>query len=322
MKKTLLSALLVASSTTSLAWADVNIRIGHGAPSDYHMNLAWLHFKDLVESESNGEVTVDIYANGQIGADRELIESVQDGVIEITTPTVDMLAGWDPAYSLIGLPYAFSGREEALSKLYGDFGHELLRRAENIGMVGLGWMENGIREITTNTKPIYTYDDMRGMKIRTMQVQAHIEAFSAMGASPTPMSFNEVYSALQQGVIDAQENPITHVYSSRFYEVQKYLSRTNHVYSTHIVLANPEFYYGLSDEHQKLVNSALERSIEYQNEVIEKREKEFLGKIKESGVLVNELSSEQISDLQEKTESVRQKYYKMVDKKVVDSLLN
>lgn len=322
MNKTALVTLISASLVTGFVMAETTIRIGHGAPSDYHMNVAWEHFEQLVEKESNGDIQVDLYPNGQIGADRELIESVQDGVIEITTPTVDMLAGWDPAYSLIGLPYTFTGRSEALEKLNGEFGQKLLTRAENIGMVGLGWMENGIREVTTNSKPIYTPEDMKGMKIRTMQVQAHLEAFKAMGASPTPMSFNEVYSALQQGVIDAQENPITHIYSSRFYEVQKYMSRTNHVYSTHIVLANPDFFYGLSDEHQALVKSALARSVDFQQELVAKQEKEFLEKIIAAGVKVNDLTPDQIAVFQKNTADIRQKYFDMVDKDLVDSLVN
>jgi TRAP-type C4-dicarboxylate transport system substrate-binding protein len=155
-----------------------------------------------------------------------------------------------------------------------------------------------------------------------MQVEAHMDAFKAMGANPTPMSFNEVYSALQQGVVDAQENPLGHIYSSRFYEVQKCLTLSGHVYSTHMVLANPDFYAGLSDEDRALIDSALARAIDYQQEVIASEEQEQLAAIKAAGVTVTNLTPEEVAKFQEVTAPIREKYTKLVDPALIKALHN
>ncbi|HHX8572111.1 TPA: TRAP transporter substrate-binding protein [Vibrio alginolyticus] len=323
MKKgTLYLALSIAISgvTSTQAFAETTIRVGHGAADTYHMHKAWVKFKDLVEEESENEITVDIYPNGQVGGDRELTEAVQSGIIDMTAPVVEVMAGWDPAFSVPGLPYTFSSRTDALEALNGEFGQQLLAKVEDFGIKGLGWMENGIRHITSNKCPINQPSDLSGVKIRTMQVEAHMDAFKAMGANPTPMSFNEVYSALQQGVVDAQENPLGHIYSSRFYEVQDCLTLSGHVYSTHMVLANPDFYAGLSDKDRALINSALLRAIDYQQEVIAGEEQEQLAAIKAAGVTITSLTPEEVAKFRAVTAPIREKYTKLVDPKLIKAL--
>lgn len=317
----LLTATIASLSTMSInAFAETNIRVGHGAADTYHMHKAWVKFKELVEAESNKEITVDIYPNGQVGGDRELTEAVQAGIVDMTAPVVEVMAGWDPAFSVPGLPYTFADRDAALNALYGDFGNQLLAKAEIFGLKGLGWMENGIRNITSNKQAVHKPSDLDGVKIRTMQVEAHMDAFAAMGANPTPMSFNEVYSALQQGVVDAQENPLGHIYSSRFYEVQDFLTLSGHVYSTHMVLANPDFYASLSDEDRKLIDSALKRAIDHQQEVIAKEEQEQLAAIKAAGVTIVELTPEELAEFQKVTAPIREKYTKLVEPELMATL--
>ncbi len=319
---TLCLALSVALSgvVSAQASANVEIRVGHGAAETYHMNKAWLKFKELVEKESNHEITVDIYPNGQVGGDRELIEAVQSGIVEMTSPVVEVMAGWDTAFSVPGLPYTFKDRAAALKALNGKFGKMLLKKAEDYGLVGLGYMENGIRQITSNKCPVEKPSDLKGVKIRTMQVEAHMDAFKAMGANPTPMSFNEVYSALQQGVVDAEENPLGHIYSSKFYEVQKCLTLSGHVYSTHMVLANPDFYNSLSDKDKSLINSALKRAVDYQQDVIAGEEKDQLAAMKAAGMTITHLTADELSEFQKITAPIRQKYMQKVDPKIIQAL--
>lgn len=321
LKKTAMFVALACSvSFAGQVLAETTIKVGHGAADTYHMHKAWVKFKELVEAESDGELRVDIFPNGQIGGDRELTESVQSGVVDMTAPVVEVMAGWDPAFSIPGLPYTFANRADALDALCGDFGNMLLARVEDFGIKGLGWMENGIRNITSNVGPVEKPSDLEGVKLRTMQVGAHMDAFAAMGANPTPMSFNEVYSALQQGVVDAQENPLGHIYFSRFYEVQKHLTLSGHVYSTHMVLANVDFYNGLSDENRELVDSALKRAIDYQQDVIASEEQDQLKAIEAAGVTVTRLSDEEVSAFQKVTAPIRDKYFKLVDAKLIEAL--
>ncbi|PJG86607.1 C4-dicarboxylate ABC transporter substrate-binding protein [Conservatibacter flavescens] len=313
--------LLAISSSVNFSFAKTNIRVGHGATDSFHMHKAWIKFKEIVEKESNNEITVDIFPNGQIGGDLELIESTQSGIIEMTSPTAEVMSGWDSAFSVPGLPYMFQNREEALKALYGEFGDQLLKKVEEFGLVGLGWMETGIRNITSNRNcPVNQPENLKGVKIRTMQVDAHIDAFKALGATPTPMSFNEVYSALQQGVIDAQENPLGHIYSARFYEVQKCVTLSNHVYSTHIVLANSEFFNQLSDKNKEIIKTALKQAIDYQQNVIANEEQEQINAIRNAGVTVTELTPEQSLAFQKAVAPVREKYLKSADPSLIESL--
>ena len=320
LKAFVMTATAVLMSMSSSGWASQVIKVGHGAAETYHMHKAWEKFQEIIEAESSGELKVEIFPNGQVGGDRELTEAVEVGIVHMTAPVVEVMAGWDDAFAVPGLPYTFRDRDDALNALNGDFGSLLLDKAADFGLKGIGWMENGVRHITNNTRPITQPNDLRGIKLRTMQVEAHMDAFKEMNANPTPMSFNEVYSALQQGVVDGQENPLGHIYSSRFYEVQKYMTLTNHVYSTHMVLANPDFYYSLSDEHQQLVGSALERAIDHQQAIIREEESEQLKEIEESGVQIISLSEEQLEAFKQATAPVRESHLKNVDSRLVQSL--
>ena len=310
---------LALVSSASIA-ADITIKVGHGAAEGYHMHKAWLKFKENMEKKSDGRFSVEIYPNGQIGGDRELTEAVQSGIIDMTCPVIEVMAGWDDNFAVPGLPFIFKDRADALKALDGKFGQMLLDRAANYDLKGLGYMENGIRQITSNKCPIVKPSDLKGVKIRTMQVQAHMDAFKLMGANPTAMSFNEVYSALQQGVVDAEENPLGHITSSKFYEVQKCLTLSSHVYSTHIVLANPEFYASLSDEDKKLVDSSLKDAIAYQQKVIAGEEAQQVKDIEAAGVQVTRLTPEQRAEFEHITQPVRDTYLKKADPELIKAL--
>ncbi|GBU09284.1 2,3-diketo-L-gulonate-binding periplasmic protein [Gammaproteobacteria bacterium] len=291
------------------------IKVGHGASESYHMHKAWLKFSDVLKDLSNGNIVVEIFPNGQVGGDRELIESVQSGIIDMTSPSSDILAGWDTVYSITGLPFIFEDRASALRVLNGDLGKALLENAVNLELVGLGWMENGVRQITNNKRAIRTPDDLKGVKIRTMQVAAHIELFKLMGANPTPMSFNEVYSALQQGVIDGQENPLGHIYQSRFYEVQNFLTMSEHVYTTHIVLANPDFYANFTDEEKSWIDQALKQAVDYQQDLVTKEEDADLAAIEKAGLTITRLTIDERKAFQQISLPLIDQFRQKIDKK-------
>ncbi|MGN0908370.1 MAG: TRAP transporter substrate-binding protein [Succinivibrio sp.] len=326
MKKLLLAPIALAAAVAFAApsgqvlAAEVTIKVGHGAAEGYHMHKAWLKFKELMEKNSNGKFEVDIYPNGQVGGDRELTEAVQQGIVDMTCPVIEVMAGWDPNFALPGLPFIFKDRADALKALYGKFGDMLLKRVQNYGIIGLGYMENGIRQITSNKCPIEHPSDLKGVKIRTMQVQAHMDAFKAMGANPTAMSFNEVYSALQQKVVDAEENPLGHIVSSKFYEVQKCMTLSSHVYSTHMVLANPDFFNSLSKDDQQLVRDSLKSAIDYQQQVIADEEQKQIKLIEDSGVTVTRLTPEERKEFEDVTRPVVETYLKKADPEVVKAL--
>lgn len=195
----------------------------------------------------------------------------------------------------------------------------MLDRVENQGLVGLGWLELGVRNVTNNVRPVSTPEDLEGVKLRTMKVPAHVATFETLGANPTPMNFGEVYSALQQGVIDGQENPLAIITSQRFYEVQKYLSTTGHVFAVYMPVISKPFFDSLSDEHQQLIRKSMATARDYQAELVASEDTAQLEQIRAAGVEVLELTAEQRQAFADKTESVRLKYRDEVGADAYDS---
>ncbi|MGR5140461.1 TRAP transporter substrate-binding protein [Photobacterium sp. DNB23_23_1] len=273
--------------------ANTTLSVGHGSPVTSPHHEAWKFFKEKVEKESNGEIKVTIFPATQMGEERELLELVQMGTLDMVGSNVAVLGGWDKAFSASELPYVFPNREVALNVLNGDYGQFLFTRLDDLGITGLGWFENGFRHITNSRRPIYEPSDLQGLKVRTMQVDSHMAAFKKLGANPTPMVFGEVYSAIQQKVVDGQENPFSLIVGNKFYEVAPYISLTNHVYSTHIVGINPVKYNSLPQEYQQLIQSAVLEAEVHQQEVIAQEEKEYINFLESQGAKVNYLTREQ-----------------------------
>lgn len=318
-KSSLALGAMLSFGLALAASAETVIKVGHGANEQYHMHRALLRFEELVEAGSNGEIDVQIFPSSQMGPDREMIEGVQTGVLEMAVPPSSFFAGWDPAFAVIELPYMYASKDIALDVLHSEAGDGMLTRLENQGLVGLGWLENGLRHVTNNVRPIVTPTDLDGVKLRTMKVPAHVATFEALGANPTPMNFGEVYSALQQGVIDGQENPIALIDSQRFYEVQKNLSLTGHVFTVYIPVISQMFMASLPEEHQALIRSAMAEAADYQQELVNSEEAGQLEKIRESGVNVVELSPEQRQVFSDQTESVRAEYRDTVGAEAFDT---
>ncbi|MTI18140.1 TRAP transporter substrate-binding protein [Rhodobacteraceae bacterium RKSG542] len=320
--KALATTVLVGCTFASgIAYsAEYTLRVAHGNNEQFHMHKAWEKFKEVVEAESKGEIAVEIYANGQMGEDRELLEFVQDGTIDLNASTVAVLAGWDTAFAASELPYMFPDRATALAALNGSYGEWLFKRAEEIGFKGLGWFETGFRNINNSVRPIYKPEDLDGIKIRTMQVDAHMAAFRHLGANPTPMAFGEVYSALQQGVVDAQENPLSAIVTSRLYEVAPFVSLTNHVYSTHIVVMNPDRFESLPENYQDLILRAVKEGEAHQQAIIAKEEQEMIAILEKEGGKVNALSPEEIKVFQDRISEISADLKGMVDPEAYEVL--
>ncbi len=313
-----LSAILSAGLAFT-ASAETVIKVGHGAAESFHMHRALLHFEELVEAGSNGEIDVQIFPSSQMGPDREMIEGVQTGVLEMAIPPSSFFAGWDPAFAVIELPYMYASKDIAFDVLEGEAGDSMIARVENQGLVGLGWLELGVRNVTNNVRPIATPADLDGVKLRTMQVPAHVATFQALGANPTPMNFGEVYSALQQGVIDGQENPLAIITSQRFYEVQKYLSTTGHVFAVYMPVISQPFFDSLSAEHQQLVRDSMAAARVYQAELVSAEDASQLEEIRAAGVEVLELTAEQRQAFAAATEAVRLQYRDEVGAEAYDA---
>ena len=318
-KSTFAISAVLSAGLAFAASAETVIKIGHGAAESFHMHRALLKFEELVETGSNGEIDVQIFPSSQMGPDREMIEGVQTGVLEMAIPPSSFFAGWDPAFAVIELPYMYASKDIAFDVLDCAAGDTMLARVENQGLVGLGWLELGVRNVTNNVRPIASPQDLEGVKLRTMKVPAHVATFESLGANPTPMNFGEVYSALQQGVIDGQENPLAIITSQRFYEVQKYLSTTGHVFAVYMPVVSKPFFDSLSAEHQQLIRASMARARAHQAELVAAEDASQLDEIRSAGVEVLELTAEQRQAFADQTESVRLQYRDEVGAEAYDA---
>ncbi len=318
----LVASFAIAGGNKEAGSDVIKITIGHGVPETTAEQAGFLKFKELIEAESNGRFAVEIFPNQQLGGDRELTESVQLGNLTITGPSSAPLASFDNAFFVLDLPFLFADREEVYRVLDGEAGKKLLGTLDQYNLKGLGFMENGFRNVTNSRKEIKSPDDLKGLKIRTMENELHLAAWKQLGANPTPMAFGEVFTALQQKTVDGQENPFELIASNKFYEVQDYISATRHIYSPYVVVINKQFYEGLSESDQALINSTMKRAIDFQREEAKKAEGKSLEIILASGTKVTELSKAEIDLFREKLIPVRSKVKEKAGAEIVDAFLS
>jgi tripartite ATP-independent transporter DctP family solute receptor len=252
-----------------------------------------LKFQQYVHDQTNGEVEVKIFPNGQLGGDRQETEAVALGTLQMTIPATAVLTTYSPKFGILDLPFVFKDVDATFAALDGELGADLDKYLLKVGLRNLGYGYNGARSITTGTKPIEEPADLKGIKMRVMESPVFIDMFKALDANPTPMSFGEVYTGLQQGTVDGQENSPSLVYSMKFNEVQKYYSLTNHVQGILAMLINEKFYNSLKPEHQKVVSEGARKFlVEAQRQMELDDTSLFLEKLADAGLIINEITPE------------------------------
>jgi tripartite ATP-independent transporter DctP family solute receptor len=318
-KKWLFLGLLASAFPAQAATV---VKLGHGANENFHMSRAMQEFERLVEERSNGEIDVQIFPSSQMGPDREMIESVQTGILEMVVSPASIYENWDPAFGVVELAYIYPNKQTALRVLDGIEGQALLDRLEPLSLVGLGWVESGMRHITNNVRTISEPADLEGIKLRTMKVPAHVATFDALGANPTPMNFGEVYSALQQGVIDGQENPLSLIDTQRFYEVQDYLTLSGHVFTAYIPAISKPFFDSLPEVHQEILQTAMNDAVEYDRSIVNEEDEKHLQVIKGAGVEVTSLTPEQYEKFSEVAHGVNLTFRDQIGADIFDSWMS
>lgn len=311
-----------ASTTDGEGEESYTIRVAYLVPEEHSAHVQSLKFKEKLEKESDGRLKVELYPNGQLyGSDREAIEAVQLGNLEMTIPAVAPLASFNEKFLVFDLPFLFNDYDSAYSALDGDLGQELLDSLEENDLKGLAFGENGFRHVSNNEGPIESPEDMEGMKLRTLENPLHTDTFKAFGANASPFAFGELYTALQQGTYDAMDCPISLYYTNKFYEVQDYLTLTGHVYAAAIFLANNDFYNSLPEDLQELVMEASDEFKDEQRKLAQQQDTEFLDQLKAEGMQVNDLTAEQRDEFREAAQPVYKKYESQIGKDLIDRAL-
>lgn len=283
MKRFFMCAVaIVAIALTVPAFAKTVLKLGHIAEVSHPYAQGADHFAKLVAEKSDGDMEVQVFPSSQLGSQKDMTEGLIYGTIDmVLTGTAD-LGQFQPKMSLFDLPFLFKDREHAYKAL-DTVGMELGKDLEPRGLKLLGYMENGIRHLTNNVRPVKAPADMAGLKIRVMSNKIYIETIKSLGGSPTPMAFGELYSAMQQGTVDGQENPSAHIYTKRFFEVQKYASLTAHAYAPEPVLISMITWSRLSDAQKAVIQEAAKEAIAWQRDLSTKEDNEYWDKIKATG---------------------------------------
>jgi C4-dicarboxylate-binding protein DctP len=231
-------------------------------------------------------------------------------------------SGFSKSMMVLDLPYLFKNGKEAFEVLDGEFGDQLFDQLlQDTGMRGLAWGENGVRHMANNEKEIVTPEDVSGLKIRTQENQAHMDMISAFGGNPTPIAFNELYSSLQQGVIDGYENPFSLIVGMKFYEVTKYMTLTSHVYGVYAFVINDDAYQSLPEDLQQILNEEAQKWAEVERQMNQDQEEEGRKVVEENGVTITELTDDQFNKFRDLAQPVVAEYRDVVGADIYDLLM-
>jgi tripartite ATP-independent transporter DctP family solute receptor len=315
-----LSVGVVFLLTGTLMAAEVTLKLGHIADPQNPYAQGAQKFADLVAEKSGGTIKVEVYPSSQLGNQRDLVEGLTLGTLDLTMTSTAVLGNFHPQVAVFDLPFIFRDREHAFKAL-DTVGMEIAKDLEEKGMKVLAYYENGVRNMTNNIRPIRVPEDMKGLKIRVMEQPIYIAMMKALGANPTPMAFGELFTALQKGVVDGQENPAAHIYTKRFFEVQKYISLTEHTYSAEPLVVSMITWNKLTPEQQTIIQEAAKEACDWQRQLAIDLENGYWDKIRESG------KSEIITDVdkeafREATAPVWKDFEDQVGKENIEAIVN
>lgn len=327
-----LGSLAASAATEMPPIPDVTGDVVKGDGSDYSLKFnigltqssaqyrGLEYFKKIVEQRSDGHIEVQTFHSAQLGDDLQSVSALQAGTLEMTAPSTSPMVKMFPQFAVFDLPFLFPKPEVADKVLDGEIGQRMLKEASTQGLVAIGWAENGYRQLTNSKRPVTKPADLEGLKIRTMQNQIHLDIWRTLGANPTPMSFAELFTALEQHVVDGQENPWITIKSSKFNEVQQYATETNHVYTPFITLVSERFWNRLPESYQQLLRDAAKQMGDYERHVSRVMNDQIKQELEDGGMQVTELTPEQVKVFQDKLEPVYANWRDKIGGDLIDSI--
>ncbi len=294
MKITLNLGLLIFTFTSLLFFVGCQpgeqttvLKLAHGLDPSHSVHQGMVYMAEKVDEKSGGKMRLDIYPSGQLGSERENVEMLQIGSLAITKVSAAVMEGFAPSYKIFSLPYMFISREHSQRVMDGDIGHEILEDGQEFYLRGLTFYDAGSRSFYTKDNPIKHPDDLEGMKIRVMSSPTAVNMVRTLGGSPTPISWGELYTALQGGVVDGAENNPPSFYLSHHYEVCKYYSLNEHATIPDVLLISTKIWDNLTEQEQKWLQEAADESAIHQRQLWIESEKHSLKMAKEAGVEVS-----------------------------------
>ncbi|MBZ4687574.1 MAG: TRAP-type transport system periplasmic protein [Clostridia bacterium] len=295
------------------------ITVGHVLAPEHPYHKGLLKFAEIVEEKTEGTYKVEVYPSGQIGGERDMVEGMQLGTVHggLIGGTLGLV---EPKFMVTDLPFIFRDRKHAYKVLDGSIGQDLLDSLSNHKLKGLCFWENGFRQITNSKRPIKTPADMEGLKIRTPENKVQIAAIEAMGANPTPMAFPELFTALEQKVVDGQENSLSIIASSRLDEVQEYCTIINYMYQPATFVMSKKFFDGLPSDIQKIIMEAAREAQKYERQLIQEEDEKLAKELKERGMKINTI--EDVSLFREKVKPVYEQFSEKIGADLIQSIID
>ncbi|MBL3559669.1 TRAP transporter substrate-binding protein [Rhodovulum sulfidophilum] len=303
------------------ASAQTVLRVAGNFPEEHSATGAMNVFKEEVERLSGGDLVVQNFPAMQLGGAQENVDQVRSGAIFAVFTSIAYFTRSVPELEAVSLPFLFDSREKAFEVMDGPVGKLMDKALLEQGFVNLGYGELGFRHVTNSVRPLTRLEDFQGLKIRLQPNEVHLETFRALGANPQSLDISELYSALQQKVLDGEENPYNIIYTRRFFEVQKYLSDTGHFFDFINVVANKDAFDALSPENQEAVRSAMRSAIEWQRAEAARVDLEFREKLVAEGMQFDEIPAAERARLREATASIAESLKERVDPEVIDLVL-
>lgn len=290
LKRTFRGALvmtaLMAVGSVSFAQSTIKLTLGHGAALGNPRHEASVKFAEIMKAKSNGRIDVQVAPAAQLGDDAAMVTALRTGALDISANSQGAVANAVPEYAAYGMPFMFNSSASAFKMLDGSLGKELADKSSAKGLIVLGYWDNGIRHMTNGKRPITKVEDMKGLKMRTPPDTVLVDIMQSLGAEAQQIKFSELYVALQQGVVDGQENPIANIHASKLYEVQKHLALTSHMFQMTPFLMSKRTWDRLSDADRKMIQEAAAEATALQRKLSQEAEDKLLADLKAKGVQV------------------------------------
>ena len=285
-RSVLVATLLSATAFAAFAQSAVKLTLGHGAAPGNPRHEASVKFAEVVKAKTNGRIDIQVAHSAQLGDDAAMVTAIRTGALDITANSQGAVAAAVPEYAAYGMPFMFSTPAQAFKLLDGPLGKELADKSAEKGMVVLGYWDNGIRHMTNSKRPITKVEDMKGLKMRTPPDAVLVDIMQALSADPQQIKFAELYVALQQGVVDGQENPLVNIHASKLYEVQKHLALTSHMFQMTPLLISKRTWDRLSEADRKVMQEAATEATALQRKLSQEADDKLLADLKAKGVQV------------------------------------
>lgn len=286
--KQIVALIATGLGVVAATQAQTVLKIGYATSLQSHYGVGSTVFCEEVEKGTQGRYKCQHFPNSALGGEREQIEAVQLGTQDLVNTSTGPLGNFVPEVKIVDIPFLFRDYDHARKVMDGPIGQDLLKKMAAKGLIGLAWTENGFRHMTNSKRPIVQASDAAGLKMRTMENKVHMDGYKTFGILPTPMPFPELFTALQQGTVDGQENPIPVILSSKFSQVQKHLSLTGHVYSPAVLILSPAVWNKLSEADKKVFVEAAKKGAAAQRKKVNDDENNGIAQLKADGMQVVE----------------------------------